>query len=73
MADISLLGSAKGGWIGAVMGSLFMRPGARPSANKNKPSQAERDFVMEMLDRHPQAFSSPSDLPTLTCRYRGRF
>lgn len=46
---------------------------ARPPEDRQEEVRAGRDFVLEMMDKYPDAFQSELDIHNLAHLYRGRF
>ncbi|WP_433989345.1 hypothetical protein SuNHUV7_38750 (plasmid) [Pseudoseohaeicola sp. NH-UV-7] len=46
---------------------------ATSTDDAQKDSRAERDFILEMLDRNPEAFQSEFDIHSLARLYRCKF
>ena len=46
---------------------------ATPPDDSQEDSRAERDFILEMLDRHPDAFQSELDIQHMAHLYRSKF
>ena len=46
---------------------------ATPPEDTQEDSRAERDFILEMLDRNPDAFQSEMDVQAMAHFYRCKF
>jgi hypothetical protein len=46
---------------------------ATPPEDSQMESRAERDFILEMLDRNPDAFQSELDIHSMARLYRCKF
>jgi hypothetical protein len=46
---------------------------ATPRGDSQEDSRAERDFILEMLDRNPDVFQSESDIHSMARLYRCKF
>ena len=44
-----------------------------PTNDAQEDARAERDFILEMLDRNPDAFQSEMDIHSLARLYRSKF
>lgn len=73
MTVASLVQTGPRGWIKWVWKGVLHGSMPRPACCEKRSIQADRAFLLEMLDRHPEAFSSPSDLPSMYGRPYGRF
>ena len=46
---------------------------AAPPEDRQEDVSAERDFILEMMDKYPDAFQSELDIHNLAHLYRGKF
>ncbi|MCV2874128.1 hypothetical protein OEZ71_17660 [Defluviimonas sp. WL0050] len=54
--------------------SSTARPATPPATEAEQDAdRARRDFVLEMLDRHPEAFASDHSVQSMLSLYRERF
>lgn len=49
------------------------RAGAAPAEDRQEDARAERDFILDMLDSHPDAFQSEMDMVHMSRRRRGKY
>ena len=50
-----------------------LRNSATPPEDSQEDSRAERDFILEILDRNPDAFQSELDIHSMARLYRCKF
>lgn len=58
-------------WLALAMASG--RTGERSTEADQDADRARRDFMLEMLDRHPESFSSDQSVQSMLSLYRERF